>query len=122
MTDGLWLARFSSILGSCSALFVVRHGLLFGSDAHHSYSAIYGVEKDILIGELSIVHRAGRTQAVFGFANALKLHLEGRVLPSDWLVLSGRPATIRWPDIFIRLIRQRDLPEGLARGRARAAS
>jgi hypothetical protein len=122
MTDGLWLAKFSSILGSCSAPFVVRHGLILGSDAHYSYSGVYAGEEEILIAELSITHRAGPQQAVFGFANALTLHLEGRVLPSDWLLLSGRPATTRWPDIFIRLIRQRDVPEDLGAGHSRAAS
>ena len=122
MTDGLWLAKFSSILGSTSALFVVRHGLIFGSDAHCSYSGSYAVANDMLIGELCVKHRAGSAPAVFGFATALTLQLEGRILASDWLLLNGRSATTGWPDVFIRLIRQRDVPEDLGASRSRAAS
>ena len=122
MTDGLWLAKFRSILGSTSALFVVRHGFIFGSDAHCSYSGTYAVERDALIGELSIKHRAGALPAVFGFTTALTLQLEGRILASDWLLLSGRSATTHWPEVFIRLIRQRGVPDDQCASRSRTAS
>jgi hypothetical protein len=92
--DGLWMAKFSTPLGTGSGVAVFVNGQILGGDSNYYYSGSYHPHPQdgkLLVGTFRVVHFFGPLNNVFGPVREITLSFTGAV--GDKLIMASAIST-----------------------------
>jgi hypothetical protein len=93
LTDGLYIVKFSTPMGSGAGVVILTSGKLRGGDSAIVYSGSYSQDGDQFTAEVKTFRHTNGMPSVFGAADRVSMTLKGKSL-NDAATCTGQAAGV----------------------------